>query len=271
MENGPSFLDQDIQALTDLGLGRVQARVYCALAKSGTSTLRAISKASKVARPDVYRTLSALQELGLVEKLVAKPSEFTAVPVKECVYVLLQRRSNKNAELQEKASELVWHFRRNNVEAELQAEESHFILVPAKGACVLRTKRAIENSQTSIDIITTLNKLKSFMVIFAEDLEKAFKRGVRIRAITEKPDNRNSSAEIVDALKQNLLVMIRYMPTYSRAMLLVVDKKEVTVATSAEISLDESPALWSNNLALLEITQNYFETTWNSALEFKLE
>ena len=59
------------QILTNLGLTPVQARVYLALVESGPLRISAISKASDVARPDVYRILSNLEKIGLVEKITS--------------------------------------------------------------------------------------------------------------------------------------------------------------------------------------------------------
>ena len=56
--------DNDAQLLNELGLTILEAKVYLALAKTGKTTIATISKTSKVARPDVYRTLAKLQEKG---------------------------------------------------------------------------------------------------------------------------------------------------------------------------------------------------------------
>ena len=59
---------EDFQILVDLGLTLLQAKVFLALLVRGTSKVTEISQVSKVSRPDVYRSLSKLQEFGLVEK-----------------------------------------------------------------------------------------------------------------------------------------------------------------------------------------------------------
>ena len=53
----------EVQTLIDLGLTSLQARIYLALYQTGTSEAATISKVTKVARSDVYRTMYKLQQL----------------------------------------------------------------------------------------------------------------------------------------------------------------------------------------------------------------
>ena len=59
--------EENIKTLIDLGLTGAQAKIYIALLYLGPTSTKEISRASKVARPDVYRALTELQESGIVE------------------------------------------------------------------------------------------------------------------------------------------------------------------------------------------------------------
>ena len=100
-------LSEQVLTLTELGLSTTQAKIYLALVKTENQTAQTISKLSTVSRPDVYRVLNQLQDLGLVEKIIAKPEEFRAIPIEEGVSILLQRRINKTRELQNRGLKLV--------------------------------------------------------------------------------------------------------------------------------------------------------------------
>jgi sugar-specific transcriptional regulator TrmB len=67
--------------------------VYTALLESGPLRVSAIAKISKVARPDVYRNLSKLQKIGLVEKIIRKPVEYRAIPMKKGLSLLLETKT----------------------------------------------------------------------------------------------------------------------------------------------------------------------------------
>lgn len=107
--------EECIQALMKLGLTLLQATIYLALAKLGKAGVKKISKASNVARPDVYRVIPALGKIGLVEKIVATPTMYKAVPLKEGISILLQQKTDENIELQKKTKALLSNFQENNV------------------------------------------------------------------------------------------------------------------------------------------------------------
>ena len=67
--------------LMGLGLSPNQAKVYQTILKLGNSTVIQIAKSSSVRREDVYKVLSPLENMGLVEKLLGKPAKVRATPV----------------------------------------------------------------------------------------------------------------------------------------------------------------------------------------------
>ena len=58
---------EEIQTFIRLGLTFVQSKVYLALIKAGFATIKTISKTAQLDRSEVYRGISELQRLGLVE------------------------------------------------------------------------------------------------------------------------------------------------------------------------------------------------------------
>ena len=95
------------QVLTNLGLTPVQARVYIALVESGPLPISLISKIAMVARPDVYRTLSNLQKIGLIEKIIRKPLEYRSIPMKEGISLLLETKTHQYEKVRAEAQILL--------------------------------------------------------------------------------------------------------------------------------------------------------------------
>jgi sugar-specific transcriptional regulator TrmB len=81
-----------VQALTDLGLTHTQAKVYVALLQLKKANARKLQNLTNIARQDVYITLSELRGKDLVEKVIAKPTQYIPVPSKEAISILLQKR-----------------------------------------------------------------------------------------------------------------------------------------------------------------------------------
>jgi sugar-specific transcriptional regulator TrmB len=73
--------DENTDLLLGLGLTFNQARVYLAILKLEKTTVSQVAKFSKVRREDVYRILPGLEKMGLVERLLGKPTEIRATLV----------------------------------------------------------------------------------------------------------------------------------------------------------------------------------------------
>lgn len=265
MGNG-MLQDEDVQALTSIGLTVLQAKVYLALVTLGQATIKTISKTAEVARQDIYRITSELQEYGLVEKIIATPNEFKVIPLKEGMSILLQRIHEERAEADRKVMQLVERYKDNNEKANLIEKEPQFVLVPEKDVS-LSIKRAIENAQTSVDTITTLIRFRTGIFDFDEIVTEALKRGVKFRFIIDKPEDQKSLPEISKALIKNPLLKIRYGHHPPLAVVGIFDRQEVIISISTIMGLDETPVLLSNNPCLLLMAQNYFEMTWITAAE----
>ena len=257
--------------MTHLGLTSVQARVYIALAQSGISTIKTISKVSGVARQDIYRIMSVLQKLGIVEKIIAAPTMFRAIPIKDALSILLERRTKETSELQAKTKELLKKFKKINAITIAPQEETQFILVPEKEALILRLKQAMMTAQRSIDVTITWKRFPQVLLLLVKELRKALKRGVKIRFIAEKTEYENSWPEIVQAFTRNPSFKIRFVPNPPNTVFGIYDEKEVFITTSTAGYAAEYPALWSNNPSLISAMHDLFEIMWSTSLEDKHE
>jgi len=259
--------DEGIQTLTRLGLTLCQAKVYIALVRSGESTARTISNVSKVPREHVYRVTSKLQELGLVEKAIEVPAMYIAIPMKRAFSILMEHRLKETCELQAKTREVIKNFGNTNAEKTFRKEGHQFILIPNKGRIIQRRNMQHAKVQTSVDGIFPLKEFANALHQFADIIKETLKRGVKIRVITEKPEDKNSFPEIIRAFEKNPYFQVRYILKHPSVLLTVYDKKEVIITTSATAGLIESPSLWSNNPSLLTLAINHFEAMWTKALE----
>jgi len=256
-------LDDGVQSLVRLGLTSCEVRVYFALARSGYSTVKTISKASKIPREYVYKIMPNLQERGLVEKVVAKPATFRAVPIKDALSILFEYRSRETFELQQKTRELVNNFKQTK---NLGGEEMpQFVVVPSKEAAFKR-KRMIIDAETGVDMIVSGRHFLAALSSYGEVVLKRLENGVRFRVITEKLEDENRLPKVWQNLEGSPPFGLRYVPMSPRALMTVYDSKEVLFSVST-LSALEDVCLWSNNPCLLAIVQDYFEIMWITAME----
>lgn len=258
--------DGDTRALIDLGLTGAQARIYLALLRIGISSIREVAKISKVARPDTYRAIAGLHELGLVEKLLTTPTKFKPLPIDDAVNILMLRRTRESIELNERANRLIKNFEEKKNSPTI--EESQFIVIPKGETLELKTQRMIDNAQETVSLVVPQRRIRPLIANYLELFKNALKRKVTVRAITDG-HSENESHEILELLKFRMFE-IEYATTEPCVIFILIDNKEILLMTSAKVGYLESPAVWSNNPGLIELAQGYFELTWTTLSEGKM-
>ena len=116
--------DSEVQTLIDLGLTSIQARTYLGLAKFGPQKISVISKQSKVARLDIYRSLAKLQELSLVEEIVETPVKYRAVSLDKGIGSLLERRAQEYNKLRKSTQVLLQSLKEKQIPNQIQSADS---------------------------------------------------------------------------------------------------------------------------------------------------
>lgn len=93
-------IEKTVETLSDFGLTRNQAKVYVAATQLGLVSAGQISELSKVRREDVYRLLSTLERMGLIEKLLGTRTRLRATPIKDALTTLVkneEKKANENS------------------------------------------------------------------------------------------------------------------------------------------------------------------------------
>lgn len=256
-------VDEQASVLVELGMTDTQAKIYLALAKSKSLTAHAIANIAKIARPDVYRILPMLEEAGLVERIIARPLEFHAVPIEKCISSLMQKRIMKTAELQQKTLVLARNFSRKPENEEID-DKFEFILIPTKEAIYAKAEKMIRNAQEHICFLGLQKRMSSWLSNYSPHLEAALARKVDCRMIMPKTENinRDGTLKILGKYSNFHLRLISKEPEVGFS---VWDKKEVLISTSAIDTPFPFPTLWSSNKAIVALSQNYFEFLWQKA------
>jgi sugar-specific transcriptional regulator TrmB len=250
--------EQLIQTLVNLGLTAMQAKVYIALVTSGTSTGRTTAKAAKVASQDVYRLLTELQEKGLAEKVIAKPTMYKATPVKEGVDILLENEKQEYIEKEKQAKKLFDNFYENKNQYIAQ-ENVQFTVTSHLSLLIKMHEKMADATKKSIDFY---GPLKNEKTLFQECpwLKRAMSRGVKIRVITPKVNGETIAGN--SKPKKNFLFELRYLTEGALKFgMHIFDKQEITV----KVSEKPLPSLWTNSPHVVELANAYFESLWNNA------
>jgi sugar-specific transcriptional regulator TrmB len=256
----------ELQILLDLGLTLKQARVYAALVESGPSKLSTISKISKVARPDVYGTLSKLQQLGLVEKIIKTPLEYRATPMNKGVSLLLETKTEQYKKVRAESRILLDTVETKKPTEKQQIEKPQFVLIPKGRIVIERINTALAEAQLSMDLLLSWKRFSvGIASTFADSMEIAWAKNVKIRFIIESPLESKTAEQLTKSCGEKPFCQVRFIRYCPAIVLGIYDRKEVFLIVDPKTDLARSPALWSNNPGLIALAESYFEILWLTA------
>ncbi|NLF88425.1 TrmB family transcriptional regulator, partial [Candidatus Bathyarchaeota archaeon] len=118
------FQEEDIRLLIQVGFTEAQAKLYLALLSIGQTDVKNLSKQANVPRQAAYRTLGELQERGLVERIIALPQEYKAIPIHDGLAIMISSKANEYARILDDAKEFMLRFENKNQQADTEREYS---------------------------------------------------------------------------------------------------------------------------------------------------
>jgi sugar-specific transcriptional regulator TrmB len=241
----------------------MQAKSYITLAKIGVLSGKETAKEANIAPQDIYHVLLELQEKGLIEKIIAKPNKYRAIPFQQGISLLLQRRDKQTAELKQKTLEILEIFQPIELERKLTSNE--FILIP-EGSIANKAMKAIETAQSSIDFMNDCSEIMlAHQDLTASDL-KALKKGVKIRFIlTRDSERQRATKSFLSSRKSNPDFQLRYLDSPIQTKVIIKDNNEVYISTVNKVNTVKQPHLWSNNTILVQIIKQWYDVIWEKS------
>lgn len=260
------LLDREVQTLTELGLTARQAKVYLVLAERQSLTAKETALISKLARQDVYQVLTELQQRGLIEKQIKTPTEFAAIPIQNACSILLEQRTKDISQLHQKAEELISEHRKDG-KLKPYLTGPKIFLIPDGEAFKAKILRGVESARTSIDIVSTSkNAPQGFFFLF-EALQKAAKKGVKIRCLTEGIALQKPQFNSFRPLLKNPFFEIRTIPSKFKNRFCVYDKKKLSIVLFRAKAFGKSSLLWTECESLVDAYSEHYEMLWLKATE----
>lgn len=260
-----SSYNEHISTLVSLGLNPSQAKVYLALVKSESLSARTLTTISGVDRPDVYRALDHLQEVGLVQKIISDPVGFQAVSPEECVSLLLQRKIKGIHQLQKDALKLTQALKDRHDDNEY-IKMSRFVLIHGKHAAYSKSENLFRSAQQSICLLGFTKRLLAFLSQYSDCLENALKRKVYCRMIL--PKNGKDLYAPLESLRKYPSFSLKLISEQPKTAFSVWDQKEILLTTSVVDTPIPAPLLWSDNKGIINLCRDYFDHLWLDAENF---
>jgi sugar-specific transcriptional regulator TrmB len=230
----------------------------------GKATLREISAASKADRANVYRVITRLLELNLIEKLLSTPTVFRALPLADGIRMLLEKKDQEHNDIKAKSRELLLRYQKVSIDSANDEDASEFILIPDGRLTKRKVAEMINSNQKSHDILIYWADFKAQAKAVAAMWLKVLVRGVKVRILVFMEKNEKLPKSIL-CLRSYPQFEIRKAATPPKATLSIIDGKETFISVSPSLSPRGKPGLYVNNHGVVGLVQEYFELAWRNA------
>ncbi|PVX25915.1 MAG: hypothetical protein CW691_03125 [Candidatus Bathyarchaeum sp.] len=253
-----------IQTLVNLGLTQRQAKTYCFLVNSGTSTIRTLSKGTNIAQQHLYKVVSELNELGLVEKALTVPMKFKATPIKVGLSLLMEQKNKEYDKINVETTKLLNEIIKNDEKTGIEEKNPEFIIVPGKKPGLSKRMEVVEKAQKSVDVMASWHGIQAGFCYAHENMKKMMDKGIKYRTIVDDPPKKKDFEELLKPILKHPNYELRYVSPPLPAVILMCDQKEGGVSDSVANAPD-TPDLWVTNPSLITIINGYFDCIWAQA------
>ncbi len=253
-----------LRKIFDLNLYEV--KVWTALLSRGTSTAGELSSISDVPRSRTYDILESLEKKGFIVMKLGKPIKFVALKPEE---VVERVKKNLVVDAREKSKRLE-ELKQDEVLAELSSlftegikyVEHSDLSGALKGRQNLynHLDMLIRDAQSTITLITTADGLNRKLEILLPSLEKAKKRGVKIRIAAPINDSNKKVAKEFSKIAE-----IRNAEKL-KARFCVIDGEQLLFMLLNDDSVHPNYdiGVWLNTEFFSLALEQLFEVAWNS-------
>jgi sugar-specific transcriptional regulator TrmB len=219
-----------------------------------------------VGRQELYRILDELAELGLVEKEISTPTQFSSLPLSKGALVLLSHKRREISELEAKIQRIE---DKNRIIEFSESQESEFYILPRKHLMEKRGECSYRNAKKNIEFFSPFRRLESCfsynLSIYCDPVE----RGIDMRVITEKVSTRKYEQLKKEAAtifsKKNF--NIRFATPFDNVAFSLIDSKEAYFPLDPSKNIFEDQSLWTNNKSLIILARKYFNSVWQHACD----
>ncbi|MEM4245460.1 MAG: helix-turn-helix domain-containing protein [Candidatus Nanoarchaeia archaeon] len=247
-------------------LNLYEVRIWTALLSRGVSTAGELSDIGNVPRSRAYDVLESLEKKGFVIMKLGKPIKYVAVEPAEVIERVKKLVAEEAKENVKKLEDL----RGTDVlkELELLHKQGIEFIEPSDLSGAIRGRHniythlelMIKNAKKNVTIVTTSKGLLRKIDALKPELEKAAKKGVKIRIAA--PINKESAKVIKNLGK---IAEVRHLDKLN-ARFIVVDDKELMfmVMHDDEVHPTYDVGIWINTPYFASALNNMFDQNWQT-------
>ena len=256
-----------LNKLKDFGLNTYESKLWAALLSRGVSTAGELSDIANVPRSRSYDVLESLERKGFIVMKLGKPIKYVAVSPEE----VLERLKKKTKEESEKQIKIINSLKDSEVLQELAMlhKQGVELVEPTEITGSLKGRNnlynhiefMIKNAEKTITIVTSKAGLLRKVESFKNALEKAKKKGVKIRiGAPISKENNDAKKELSKLAEVKNIANIK-------ARFVVVDNNQITfmLLDDKEVHPSYDVGVWVNTPLFAGALESMFDHIWKGS------
>jgi sugar-specific transcriptional regulator TrmB len=267
-----------LKTLTNLGLTQLDSKVYIYLAKRGPQKGREISKALKVQKQQLYRSLKKLQSKAIVSTTLEHPARFSAVSFEKILDLYIRAKLEEAQNIQHDKTELLSSWQAIQI-GEAPDTSARFMVIEGRNIIYSRIKQMINETKNQLSIISTVSGLAradQFGLLDA-GFKHSLRSKVQFRFLAHLSEQNvgTMKALLQETPKTELRFEIRNPNVGLRLFprMVIRDEEEVvffiTPKVDGSMSEQDNVCLWTNCKSLAHSFLAMFEELWRNSTDIE--
>ncbi|MEJ2241895.1 MAG: helix-turn-helix domain-containing protein [Candidatus Bathyarchaeota archaeon] len=267
-----------LQTLSNLGLTRLDIRVYIYLAKKGSQKAIEISKALKIQKQQLYRSLKKLQNKAIVSATLERPARFSAVPFEKVLDLFIKAKLKEAQNIQTEKNKLLssWQSIQSGETSDVSAR---FMVIEGRNVIYSRIKQMINETKNQLSLISTVTGLVRADRFGLLDID--FKRpklsNVQFRLLTYITNyNANLMKAILKEIPKTQLRFEIKNPNLGLGLfpqMVIRDEEEVMFFINPKVDgtlpEEDNLCLWTNCKSMIHSFLVMFEDLWRNSTDIE--
>jgi len=249
----------------DVGFAEDEASIYLFLSSMGPTPARTVARRFNLNRMRAYRTLKALEERGLVQRIMGRPVGFVATPLQDVLVRQMDGLRERLSDLETNEEKIIDDWSKLAQDGMKLIEEPRFRIYQGRQQVFDLLQQMCERAVDEICLVTTMSDLTRLSIWGMDDrLRELSRKGKRVRVLTQV--DATNVPEIEGYLK---FARSRHIALPSPMRFAIIDGREIltTVAMDDSMSMttQNDTGLWTNAPSYVTAMKVFYDAVWSLA------
>jgi sugar-specific transcriptional regulator TrmB len=267
-----------LNTLQEIGMTRLDSKIYIFLAKRGPKKGKEISKTLKVKKQQVYSSLKKLQNKAVVSATLEHPARFSAVPFEKVLDLFIKAKLKEAHTIQQEKNKLLSSWQAMQT-AQTSDPSAKFMVIEGRNIIYSRIKQMINATRAQLSIISTISglaRVDQFGILDAS-FNHPLRSKVKFRILAHLSEDKVTSVQ--NLLEENSKAEVGFeirVPNVESSVfprMVIRDQEEVMffINPNVDESLNEQDdlCLWTNCKSLIFSFMAMFEDLWRNSIDLR--